>query len=56
MTPETALQLADWRRQNAALYARVRKQADPAAAHALWRDGPRPEGMALAPAEPAARR
>ena len=39
MTPETALQLADWRRQNAALYARVREQADPAAAHALWRDG-----------------
>jgi uncharacterized protein (DUF1684 family) len=39
MTPETALQLADWRRQNAALYARTREQAAPAAAHALWRDG-----------------
>jgi uncharacterized protein len=39
MNPEAALQLADWRRQTAALYARVREQADPAAAHALWRDG-----------------
>ena len=39
MNPEDALQLVDWRRQNAALYARVREQADPAAAHALWRDG-----------------
>jgi len=39
MNPVAALQLADWRRQTAALYARVREQADPAAAHALWRDG-----------------
>ena len=39
VNPETALQLADWRRQTAALYTRVRDQADPAAAHALWRDG-----------------
>ena len=38
MTPETALQLADWRRQTASLYARVREQADPAVAYALWRE------------------
>jgi len=37
--PVTALQLADWRRATAALYARVRYQADPAAAYALWREG-----------------
>ena len=39
MNPVAALQLADWRRQTGALYARVREQADPAGAHALWRDG-----------------
>ena len=39
MNPVTALQLAEWRRETAALYAGVRGQADPAAAHALWRDG-----------------
>lgn len=39
MDPVTALQLADWRRATATLYARVREQADPAAAHALWRSG-----------------
>jgi hypothetical protein len=39
MNPAAALQLADWRHRTAALYARVREQADPAAAHALWRDG-----------------
>ena len=41
MNPEAALQLADWRRQTAALYVRVRERAevDPAAAHALWREG-----------------
>jgi uncharacterized protein len=39
VNPEAALQLADWRRQTAVLYARVREQADPAAAHALWREG-----------------
>jgi len=39
MDTVTALQLADWRRATAALYARVREQADPAAAHALWRAG-----------------
>jgi len=39
MDPVTALELADWRRTTAALYARVRNQADPAAAHARWRDG-----------------
>ena len=37
--PVTALQLADWRRATADLYARVREQADPAAGHALWRAG-----------------
>ena len=39
MDPVTALQLADWRRATAAMYARVREQADPAVAHALWRAG-----------------
>ena len=39
MNPETALELADWRRATTALYGRVREQADPAAAHALWREG-----------------
>jgi uncharacterized protein len=39
MNPVTALELADWRRATTALYAQVRDQADPAAAHALWRDG-----------------
>ena len=39
MNPEDAMQLADWRRQTAELFARVREQADPAVAHALWRDG-----------------
>jgi uncharacterized protein (DUF1684 family) len=39
MDPVTALDLADWRRANAALYSRVRDHADPAAAHALWREG-----------------
>jgi uncharacterized protein len=39
MNPEAAVQLADWRRHTASLYTRVREQADPAAAHALWRDG-----------------
>jgi uncharacterized protein len=39
MDSVTALQLADWRRETGALYARVRDEADPAAAHALWQDG-----------------
>ena len=39
MNPAAALQLADWRRRTAALYARVREQPDLAAAHALWREG-----------------
>jgi uncharacterized protein len=39
MNPVTALELADWRRETAALYAGVRDQADPAAGHALWRGG-----------------
>ena len=39
MNPVTALELADWRRSTAALYARVRDQADPTAGHKLWREG-----------------
>ena len=35
MNPATAVELADWRRATAALYARVREQAGPAAAHTL---------------------
>jgi uncharacterized protein len=39
MNLAAVLQLADWRRQTAALYARVREHLDPAAADALWREG-----------------
>src|SRR5215469_18475053 len=39
MNPATALQLADWRRETAALYSRVRAETDPATAHALWQEG-----------------
>ena len=51
MNPVAALQLAGWRRQTAALYARVREQADPAAAHALWR-GARDQMMRSHPHSP----
>lgn len=34
-----ALELADWRRRVAELYAAVREADDPAAGHALWRAG-----------------
>jgi len=33
------LELADWRRQVAALYGSVRSEPDPERAHALWRTG-----------------
>lgn len=33
------LELAEWRRAVAELYASVRREADPAAAHRLWRTG-----------------
>jgi uncharacterized protein len=39
MNPATALQLADWRRETATLYARVRAETDPATAHMLWQEG-----------------
>ena len=39
MNPVTALELADWRRETGALYTLARSEADPATAHALWRDG-----------------
>ena len=39
MNPVTALEVADWRRETGALYTLARSQADPATAHALWRDG-----------------
>ncbi len=35
----TALELTDWRRRTASLYAAVRAAPEPAAAHALWRAG-----------------
>jgi uncharacterized protein (DUF1684 family) len=35
----TRLTLLDWRRRVADLYAEVRRTADPAAAHELWRSG-----------------
>ncbi|MEP7019342.1 MAG: DUF1684 domain-containing protein [Pseudonocardiales bacterium] len=36
---QTALELTDWRRRVAELYARVRAQADPADGHRIWREG-----------------
>ncbi|HEY8301692.1 MAG TPA: DUF1684 domain-containing protein [Jatrophihabitans sp.] len=39
MSAEQALELSDWRRRVAALYAEVRGTADPAAGHRLWRAG-----------------
>ena len=39
MTAEHALQLSDWRRRVAALYAQVRDAADPETGHRLWRTG-----------------
>ena len=35
----SALQVNDWRRQVAQLYAAVRDESDPRSAHALWRSG-----------------
>jgi len=55
MNLAAVLQLADRRRQTAALYARVREEPDPAAAHALWRDG-RDRMMSSHPQTPARRR
>jgi uncharacterized protein (DUF1684 family) len=37
--PVNQLELADWRRRVAELYARVRAEADPAQGHAVWRAG-----------------
>ncbi|MFE5341536.1 DUF1684 domain-containing protein [Isoptericola sp. NPDC056578] len=39
MTPQVALELADWRRSVAELYAAVRAAPDPASGHATWRAG-----------------
>ncbi|MFD6175970.1 MULTISPECIES: DUF1684 domain-containing protein [unclassified Isoptericola] len=39
MTPASALELADWRRRVAELYAAVRAVPDPAEGHAVWREG-----------------
>jgi hypothetical protein len=47
----TALQVADWRRRNFALYAAVRENPDAASAHAAWRAG-RDEMFATHPASP----
>ncbi|MFT4211771.1 MAG: DUF1684 domain-containing protein [Microbacterium sp.] len=47
----TALEVADWRRRVFALYAEVRAEDDPAAAHARWRSG-RDHLMAHHPATP----
>ncbi|MEU8225309.1 DUF1684 domain-containing protein [Kribbella sp. NPDC048915] len=46
-----ALAVADWRRQVFALYAAVRAEADPAAAHARWQAG-RNDLLAHHPASP----
>ncbi|MFN2608076.1 MAG: GNAT family N-acetyltransferase [Acidimicrobiales bacterium] len=50
-TPGGALAVLDWRRQVAALYREVRRCADPAAGHALWRAG-RDRLLATHPASP----
>ncbi|MBH0008416.1 DUF1684 domain-containing protein [Salinibacterium sp. SWN1162] len=47
----TALQVADWRRRNFALYAAIRENPDAASAHAAWRAG-RDEMFASHPASP----
>lgn len=47
----TRLDLLDWRRRVAALYAEVRTTADPAVAHELWRAG-RDELFATHPCSP----
>jgi hypothetical protein len=47
----TALQVADWRRRNFALYSAVRANPDAASAHAEWRAG-RDEMFATHPASP----
>ena len=47
----TALQVADWRRRNFALYAAIRENPDAASAHADWRAG-RDEMFATHPASP----
>jgi len=39
MTPGTVVELADWRRRVAELYATVRAAPDPASGHATWRAG-----------------
>lgn len=39
MAGRTELELADWRRRVAGLYAAVRDEAEPSTAHALWRAG-----------------
>jgi len=39
LTNVAALELADWRRRMAGLYAAVRAEHDPERAHALWRSG-----------------
>jgi len=48
----TALELADWRRRVAELYAAVRAEGDPRRAHARWRAG-RDELIATHPQSPA---
>lgn len=47
----TALEVADWRRRNFALYSAVRANPDAASAHADWRAG-RDEMFATHPASP----
>ena len=47
----TALEVADWRRRNFALYAAIRENPDAASAHADWRAG-RDEMFATHPASP----
>jgi uncharacterized protein len=41
MSAFAEIELADWRRQVASLYQRVRAKADPEAAHEVWREGRR---------------
>jgi uncharacterized protein (DUF1684 family) len=50
-SPTTVLDVVDWRRRVFALYALIRTQDDPAAAHRMWRDC-RDELFAQHPASP----
>lgn len=51
MTPQAALEVADWRQRVHALHTAVRAESDPAVAHRLWRAG-RDDLFATHPSSP----